>query len=214
MVCRFKQLKIIPVTLAVGIILFSGPLFAADIYMCRNAAGKVSFTNLPADKKNCTPAGKSSIIRLPSSAFKTKSSKSSYSAGNAAVFDVYIRQASRKYRLDPNLIRAVIHTESNFNPWAVSSKGAQGLMQLMPATAALLGVSDPFDPQQNIMGGTRYLRAQLDTFKGDLLLSLAAYNAGPNLVKKLGRVPHIDETKNYLKKVIHYYKIYRKRYRG
>ncbi len=181
--------------------------------MCRDSRGKVSFTNLPADKKNCSPIGTSSIIRLPSSTFRTKSGAVT-SIGNAVVFDLYIRQASRRYRLDPNLIRAVIHTESGFNPGAVSDKGAQGLMQLMPDTAAELGITDPFDPQQNIMGGSRYLRTQLDTFEGDVLLGLAAYNAGPNLVKKLGRIPQIEETRNYLKKVIRYYKFYRKRYKG
>lgn len=198
----------------IGIILFSAEAFANSMYMCRDARGKVSYTNMPAVKQNCTQMGPSQVIRLPSSSFSSVKRYDGGGTGNVGDYDTLIRQASRRYGLDANLIRAVIHTESSFNPKAVSSKGAQGLMQLMPETAKEMGVRNPFDPEQNIMGGTRYLRRQLDTFEGDVVLSLAAYNAGPTLVKKLGRVPQIDETKRYLKKVISYYKIYRKRYRS
>ncbi len=113
-----------------------------------------------------------------------------------------------RYRIDPNLIRAVIRAESSFNRYAVSKKGAQGLMQLMPATAKEMKVADPFDPHQNIEGGTRYLRKLMDSFDGSLTLTLAAYNAGPTLVRKVNRIPRIPETVTYVKRVLGHYKGY------
>jgi soluble lytic murein transglycosylase-like protein len=124
-------------------------------------------------------------------------------------FDRHIRRAARAHRVDPLLIKAVIQTESNFDPYAVSSRGAQGLMQLMPGTARDLQVRNPFDAAQNIYGGTRYLRQLLDSYRGNLALSLAAYNAGPGRVKN-GRIPAIPETVNYVKKVIRLYNAYRR----
>ena len=108
---------------------------------------------------------------------------------------------SQNHGVDPALVRAVIKTESNFNRWAVSNKGARGLMQLIPATGARYGVRDFFDPQQNVEGGVQYLKFLLEKFNGNLDLSLAAYNAGENLVQRLGRVPPIPETTNYVRKV-------------
>lgn len=113
---------------------------------------------------------------------------------------------SSNHGVDPGLVRAVIKTESNFNRWAVSNKGALGLMQLIPATGKRYGVRDFFDPQQNVNGGVRYLKSLLERFNGNLDLSLAAYNAGENLVERLGRVPPIPETTNYVRKVRSIYK--------
>jgi len=113
---------------------------------------------------------------------------------------------SRNYGVDPALVRAVIKTESNFNRWAVSNKGALGLMQLIPETGRRYGVRDFFDPQQNVDGGVRYLRFLLEKFNGNLDLSLAAYNAGVNLVERLGRIPPIPETTNYVRRVRANYK--------
>ena len=122
----------------------------------------------------------------------------------------YIHKVAREHEVDPLLVKAVIKAESNFDPNAVSSKGAQGLMQLMPGTARDLKVSDPFDPLQNIDGGTRYLRSLLDNYK-DVELSLAAYNAGPGRVAQNGVIPSIPETQAYVAKVMATYRSYKGR---
>jgi len=114
----------------------------------------------------------------------------------------FIRTMGNKYMIKADLIKAVIITESCFNPKAVSPVGAQGLMQLMPKTARLLGVNNAFDPFQNIEGGVTYLRMMLDQFNQDKKLALAAYNAGPSAVKKYGRVPPYRETQQYVKKIM------------
>src|SRR6266566_5674637 len=113
---------------------------------------------------------------------------------------------SLNHGVDPALVRAVIKAESNFNPWAVSNKGAMGLMQLIPATGTRYGVRDFFDPQQNVDGGVRYMKFLLEKFNGNLDLSLAAYNAGENLVERMGRIPQIAETTDYVRKVRAIYK--------
>ena len=108
---------------------------------------------------------------------------------------------SRNNSVDPDLIDAMIRTESNYNRWAISSKGARGLMQLIPETGRRFGVQDFFDPRQNIEGGVRYIRYLLDMFDGNVDLSLAAYNAGENLVARLGKIPPFPETRNYVRKI-------------
>lgn len=118
-----------------------------------------------------------------------------------SAYDDIIEDAAKLYELDPRMIRAVMETESGFNAMAVSPVGALGLMQLMPAVAAELGVSDPLDPRQNIMGGSRYLRQLLDAHRGNVRLALASYNAGPGNVAKYGAIPPFKETQNYVKKV-------------
>lgn len=124
-------------------------------------------------------------------------------------FDHWIRSASRKYALDPALVKAVIHAESRFDPSAVSPKGAVGLMQLDPITVRELGISDPFNPRHNIYCGVRYLRELLDTFEGDKHLALAAYNAGPNQVLRHNGIPPFKDTKKYISKVFRYHTYYK-----
>ncbi|MGB9891743.1 lytic transglycosylase domain-containing protein [Thermodesulfovibrio yellowstonii] len=112
-----------------------------------------------------------------------------------------VDEKSRFYGVDSKLIKEMIKEESGWNPNAVSPKGAMGIMQLMPQTAILMGVKDPFDPVQNIDGGIKYMKYLLDRFNGNFKLALAAYNAGPNLVESLGRIPKILETQNYVRKI-------------
>ncbi len=115
--------------------------------------------------------------------------------------DAAIEQAAARHNVDPSLVRSVVKVESNFNPNAVSHKGAMGLMQLMPSTARSLNVSNPFDPAQNVDAGVRHLRRLLDTYKGDVRLSLAAYNAGSGAVARSAGVPHFRETQNYVRRI-------------
>lgn len=122
--------------------------------------------------------------------------------GLSAEYAAYIDEASRKYNISSSIIREVIKAESNFNPYAVSSKGAMGLMQLMPETAKALGVRDAFDPVENINGGVKYLKDMLLEFGGNLELALAAYNAGPYAIKKYGGVPPFSETQSYVGKIM------------
>lgn len=113
-------------------------------------------------------------------------------------YDNIIEYYCAEYGIDPELVRIIIQKESEFNPNAVSKSGAIGLMQLMPETAEMLGVEDPYNPWENIMGGVKFLRNLFDKFKGDLELTLAAYHAGPGLVKRLNRVPSIPATIEYV----------------
>lgn len=121
---------------------------------------------------------------------------------NNQTFADIIQEASAKYGVDQNVISAVINQESSFNPKAVSSCGAEGLMQLMPSTARSLGVQDPFNAEQNIMAGTCYLKQKLDEFNGNLPMALAAYNAGSGAVRKYGGVPPYKETQAYVNRIM------------
>ena len=121
-------------------------------------------------------------------------------------YEAIIQEAAAEYDLDAALIRAVMQAESAFHPYAVSRAGAEGLMQLMPALADEMGVSDSFDPRENIRGGVRYLKRLLDYHNGDLDLALASYNAGPGNVERYGGVPPFRETRNYIKTIKAIYK--------
>ena len=127
----------------------------------------------------------------------------------SATYNRIIHNAADAYEIDPALIKAVIMAESRYNPNAVSKRGARGLMQLMPATAKALGVTDLFNPEDNIFGGALYLKTLIDKFNGDIKLALAAYNAGSRYVKKYGGVPPFKQTRHYLNKVLKYHQLFK-----
>jgi len=174
------------------------PVDAANIYTFSDEDGTKYYTNIPGPGriKSCFPLVRKeggTPVRIVAADLKMRD------------YESLIVQASTKYSVDPDLVRAVIKVESNFNNRAVSPKGASGLMQLMPQTARELGVADPFEPASNIHGGVMYLSRLLDTLQGDLPLSLAAYNAGLERVIEKKEIPAIRETRNYVKRVLNYY---------
>jgi soluble lytic murein transglycosylase-like protein len=130
-----------------------------------------------------------------------RSNGSAVSGGIPANIKQLVEQTANRYQVDPDLVHAIIRVESGYDPKAVSSKGAMGLMQLVPATAQRFGVVNPFDPKQNLEGGVTYLKYLLDLFQGDLNLSLAAYNAGEHSVQRSGGIPAFPETQDYVRKV-------------
>jgi len=176
----------------------------ADIYRFEDSEGTLHFTDAPTDKRFKVYMRDIKKDRQLRTAFKLPGY-----ARNPAEFEPLIASYSREYGVDSSLIKAVIHAESGYNPHAVSAKGAQGLMQLMPKTAQGLKVADTMNPSDNIRGGVRYLRFLLDTFKGDESLALAAYNAGMGSVAKYGGIPPYAETRNYVAKVLSYRNNYR-----
>ena len=183
-------------TILIGLLgVLAGALFSqvseAANYQFVDEEGVAHYTNIPTD-----PAYRRFTVKIPSPSVSRPSAPGGYSAE--------VQQAADRYGVDARLVNAVIAVESAGNPWAVSSKGAQGLMQLMPATAALLGVGDPFSPGQNIDGGVRHLRTLLDNF-GDLPLALAAYNAGAEPVRSYRGIPPYRETQDYVRKILHLY---------
>jgi soluble lytic murein transglycosylase-like protein len=202
----FMHVKIVA---AMTLLLFLSPAVRADIYKYTDEDGVVCFTDAPFGKKTEKVAKeKTSDLLIENRAVTRTSANRRTASAFAAPVDYapYVREAASKYEVEPELIRAVIKAESNGNHRAVSPKGAMGLMQLMPQTANDMNVSNPFNPEENIEGGTRYLRYLLEKFNGDITLALAAYNAGPQTVEKYGNVPPISETIQYVKKVFAFYK--------
>lgn len=170
--------------------------------------GKLSLSPAPLPPEAVGGTPPPPLESASSDSLKSKSSRNLTDGTPAPSTDYseYIENISRKYGLHPNLIWAVIKAESNFNPLAISRKGARGLMQLMPATARSHRVDNPFDPYQNIEGGARHLSNLLSHYRGDLTLALAAYNAGKEKVKQHGGVPPYRETRDYLQRVAKYLK--------
>ena len=207
-----------------------------DIYMSRGADGTLHFTNVAGERRANSvvivrsrdsapraPAGGAPPSQIISAVGDPASIAPSY---NSAVvrslydtmardpsryerYDAHVREAAALYQIPEALVRAVIRQESDFNPYSVSHSGAMGLMQLMPQTASSMSVRDPFDPRQSILGGTRFLRLLANMFNGDLVLTIAAYNAGPNAVIRHAGVPPYEETQHYVQQVLRYYYTYR-----
>jgi len=176
-----------------GYLLISASTTRAEIYQYIDAKGTISLTNVPSDARY----RRIDILR-----------NRLHPMISERELEPMIRRFSRQHRLHPALIRAVIKAESNFDPMAVSRAGAIGLMQLMPQTAVQLDVQDPYDPEDNIGGGTKYLRQLLDRFRGNLPLALAAYNAGEHVVDRYRALPPIRETRQYVRKVLRYYRTF------
>jgi len=198
----------LPIAMLFLAIMLFGPGISpvqADIYRHVDANGVVHFTNAP-QYTNLTN-------KRDWSFYRAERRPADASAGNQQLIHAYkdiIRHYASSYRLEEALVKAVIKAESNYNPQAVSRKGARGLMQLIPETARQMRVSDPFDPMQNIRGGSNYLRLMLDQFNGNIDLALAAYNAGPNAVQRHGGIPPYEETRTYVKRVRRYLDLYRR----
>lgn len=163
----------------------------AQVYLRRNASGVLEATDSP----------ESSEFRLRFSAKGVLIHSRGFRRRARPEFDPYIEDAASKFGVSADFVRAIISVESAFDEFAVSSKGAKGLMQLMPATARRFGVTNPFDPAQAIMGGTEYLSYLLGLFRGDMELAAAGYNAGENAVLRYGGVPPYKETRNYVVKI-------------
>lgn len=161
---------------------------------------------------DAAPGSFSSMVQAamdPSTATGTPAPSDAPAMVPPAQIDQLVSQNAGRWGVDPALVKAIIANESGFNANATSKTGAQGLMQLMPGTAAGLGVTDSYDPGQNVFGGTRYIRGLLDRFHGDMRLAIAAYNAGPGAVEKYNGVPPYAETQNYVQNVLSSYDKYR-----
>jgi soluble lytic murein transglycosylase-like protein len=178
---------------------------SAGIYRYVDERGVIHFTNCPRDPKFILylRESKDDVGQEIRTASLQYTKDSDY-------YDALISELSQKYQVDSALIKAIIRAESGFNPSAISRKGAKGLMQLMPETASRMNVSNVFNPKENIEGGVRYFKYLLSLFNNDLRLSLAAYNAGENLVAELRTIPPYRETVDYVRKVLKFYQSYTK----
>lgn len=179
---------------SIGLLLASVFPVNADIYMYIDDDGVMHFTNTPTSSDR---------------EYKVYIRERSYNSGtfyHTDEYDELIGDASELYGVDSRLVKAIIKVESDFNPRAISKKGAMGLMQIMPENLQRLDIENPFDPQQNIMGGTRYFKQLYDRFNGKLVLSLAAYNAGPTVVDQYKSIPPYKETEEYVQRVLSAYR--------
>jgi soluble lytic murein transglycosylase-like protein len=193
-----NRIKFIGLTISyvVFLLLSAGLSVYADIYRYIDENGVMHFTNTPTSS---TQNFKLFLREKPKLNPRYSSKK----------YDDIIANAARQHGVSFSLLKAIIKAESDFDPRAISKKGAKGLMQIMPENFKLLGINDPFDPRQNINAGARYFKQMYDRFKGKLALSLAAYNAGPKAVERYSTVPPYEETEEYVEKVLKYYYNYK-----
>ena len=180
------------VSVAIPLVLFSRSI-EADIYRFRDKNGVWHFTNIRSDPRY--------RLYIRTRGIKGKQYIKKYKA--------IIHKAADQFDVEPHLIKAIIKAESYFDPNAISKSGAQGLMQLMPSTADDMMVNNPFDPEENILGGTRYLSLLLKRFKQDKRLAIAAYNVGAKIVEKHNSVPPIPQTRRFVERVMKYYSEFR-----
>ena len=170
----------------------------AELYYYKDQRGAWHFTNVPDDARYRNIAG-----------LKIEKSRKKVTSTRFNDFREFVERSAKKYQVDPLLIRALIKVESDYDPYAVSDSGAQGLMQLMPATAQWMDVSDPFNPEDNIEGGVKYFKRLLSIFNGQLIPAIAGYHAGENMVIKYNnQIPPIESTQKYVKKVVQQYYLY------
>lgn len=183
-----------------------GPAVArADIYTYTDSEGVVHFTNIPPGQRRGVRVVMRTRQARPDDAPRATGGARDSSPDRYHRYDAHIREAAALYQLPEAFLRAVIRVESDYNLGAVSRVGAQGLMQLMPGTAARMGVRDAYDARQNILGGARYLRILANGFRGDLILTIAAYNAGEGAVIRHRGVPPYEETQRYVQRVLGWY---------
>lgn len=205
-----------PAALALSLLTFAPSLAHADIYRYVDAKGVIHFSNIPrsGSKKlvyESAKTGRSVYMGYRTGIWSSDFYRKVTSAElkrRRAQYEPLILEAAAAQGLDPDLVKAVAHIESGFNSLARSPAGAMGIMQLMPGTADLVDVQNPFDAADNIAGGCRYLKQMLTRFKGDVTLALAAYNAGPENVDKYGGVPPFQETREYVKAVSYQHRVY------
>jgi soluble lytic murein transglycosylase-like protein len=188
--------------LAAAVTLLAPTRARAELYTYTDEQGVIHFTNLPPEKPHAVGKTRNTYVTDDLGADRK------LHRVDVNDFDGIINEAARYYSLPPALVKAVIAVESFFDAGAVSPRGARGLMQLIPETAAEMFVRDAFDARDNIYGGARYLRVLANRFSGDLRLTIAAYNAGPTVVEKARDVPAIDETRSYVQRVMALYKHY------
>ena len=204
-----------PAALAL-LVCLAAPAGAAELYSYVDGDGVMHFTNAPTDaryRKVRRTSDVAGLYRAPPSAdgdAPQVEARPLPGAGRKEPFVEHIRASAERYKLPEALLLAVMAVESNFDPRALSEKGAMGLMQLMPGTAKEMFVGDAWDPAQNIEGGARYLRLLANQYSGDMVKTLAAYNAGPEAVRRAGEaVPNIPETREYVRKVVALYQAYK-----
>ena len=180
-----------------AVVALTGPATVhADIYRYVDPQGVLHFTNLPTDGK----------YRL----YMREKPRPDFNAGPSARFEKLIRRAAEAHGVEISLLKAIIKAESDFDPKAVSKRGAMGLMQIMPENLADFRVTNPFDPRQNVMAGARYFKTLFERFDGRLPLALAAYNAGPTTVDRYRSIPPFPETRRYVEKVMSFYRAFKK----
>ncbi|MEE2902919.1 MAG: lytic transglycosylase domain-containing protein [Myxococcota bacterium] len=211
MKCCFSQLCVVLGTLAA----FSSVSSArAEYYSWVDDDGVLHLTNIKSKQRKASPAAQEKSEHFggvaPIVVTVDGGKERKLYRVNVSRYDSIIRRASEHYRLPFAFVKSVVKVESNFNPKAVSKAGAKGLMQLMDFTAKDMLVENSFDPEQNIFGGTRYLRLMANQFNGDIEKTAAAYNAGPTAVKRAGGIPNYRETKKYVARVKQMYEYYRK----